>query len=469
MFVDQTVGGVLAKRLQETEDRLADITGYRVRISETSGSQLCRLLPNTNPWSGQDCLRLDCYTCGQQGEKFEDCKTRNVLYESVCVLCNKEVLEKKNLSKWDEFRDMVGVYVGETARSLYERAGEHWQDVKAGKLESHMLKHWHTEHVQEAGEPKFKIRLVKTFGDALSRQKSESVRIDLRGENVINSKTEYSRCRLPRLAIDKNEWRVAKDKENKLLEEDSLDGKQDDKETRLEEELMSSWHNKRERSTLKRKMTESGASKAKKKKLDPLVDWGMTKLEDDSRDDIRKWLGGSEVEQKQENVEVLVVAEVSKPTKKLKQMEIAFSRILEDPVVVESETMGLEVEVLEDIVDTEEKRPEVPKIQGSINKKRKLTLKQIAKGNRKMTGWLVDGVNVVAKESGGNHVEVEMEVDYPELEEPEVIIRRELAKTKRLEWQVKYMSNKLVLEMVDSVVARSVVDSVMVNVEDKNK
>ena len=45
-------------------------------------------------------------------------------------------------------------------------------------------------------------------------------------------------------------------------------------------------------------------------------------------------------------------------------------------------------------------------------------MKQIAKGNRKMTGWLVDGVNVVAKESGGNHVEVEMEVDYPELEEP---------------------------------------------------
>ena len=59
MFVDQTVGGVLAKRLQMAEDRLAKITGYRVRITETSGSQLRRILPNTNPW--MDCMRPSCY------------------------------------------------------------------------------------------------------------------------------------------------------------------------------------------------------------------------------------------------------------------------------------------------------------------------------------------------------------------------------------------------------------------------
>ena len=52
LFVDQTVGGELAKRLQQVEDRLADVTGYRIRISETSGTQLCRLLPST---SGREC------------------------------------------------------------------------------------------------------------------------------------------------------------------------------------------------------------------------------------------------------------------------------------------------------------------------------------------------------------------------------------------------------------------------------
>ena len=55
MFVDKTVGGMLAKRLQKAEDAIAEMVGYRVRMVETSGTQLCRLLPNTNPWSHQNC------------------------------------------------------------------------------------------------------------------------------------------------------------------------------------------------------------------------------------------------------------------------------------------------------------------------------------------------------------------------------------------------------------------------------
>ena len=39
---------------------------------------------------------------------------------------------------------------------------------------------------------------------------AEAVRIDLRGENVLNSKSEYSRCRFPRLVIDQEEWRINK-------------------------------------------------------------------------------------------------------------------------------------------------------------------------------------------------------------------------------------------------------------------
>jgi hypothetical protein len=222
LFVDQTVGGVLAKRLQQVEDRLADVTGYRIRISETSGTQLCRLLPSTNPWGQRDCERQDCYTCGQGGEDAIDCKVRNVLYESACVVCNGDKFEKK--SKWDSFKEMVGVYVGETSRSIFERAGEHWQDVKAGKVESHMLKHWEADHPEDKGMPRFKIRVVRTCQDALSRQVGESVRIDLRGGNVLNSRTEYSRCRLPRLTIDREEWKTAKEKEKKVSEEDAATG-----------------------------------------------------------------------------------------------------------------------------------------------------------------------------------------------------------------------------------------------------
>ena len=72
LFVDQTPGGELAKRLQKVEDRLSLITGYRVRVTETAGSQLCRILPNTNPWKGLDCMRNDCYPCSHGGGKLQD-------------------------------------------------------------------------------------------------------------------------------------------------------------------------------------------------------------------------------------------------------------------------------------------------------------------------------------------------------------------------------------------------------------
>ena len=189
---------------------------------------------------------------------MEECKVRNVVYESVCVLCNVEMLERKKLSKWEEFKNMAGVYVGETARSVYERAGEHWQDVKADKLESHMLKHWHTDHAQETGQPKFKIRIVKTCTDALSRQISESVRIDLRGSNVINSKTEYSRCRIPRLTIDREGWKSAKDAEAKDRKKGDMTARQTEDEIRMEEERISAWQRDQESSRSKRKVTEVG-------------------------------------------------------------------------------------------------------------------------------------------------------------------------------------------------------------------
>ena len=49
LFVDQTKGGALQKAIQAAEDNIALMVGYRVRVVETSGTQLCRLFPYTNP------------------------------------------------------------------------------------------------------------------------------------------------------------------------------------------------------------------------------------------------------------------------------------------------------------------------------------------------------------------------------------------------------------------------------------
>ena len=93
------MGGVLAKRLQEAEDRIAKYCKYRIRMVETSGTQLCRLLPNTNPWSGMDCGRSSCFTCQQGDENLLECKRRNLVYESTCTVCEEreEALEKESV------------------------------------------------------------------------------------------------------------------------------------------------------------------------------------------------------------------------------------------------------------------------------------------------------------------------------------------------------------------------------------
>ena len=109
------------RRLEEAEAELGDATGYSVKIAESAGSPLGMLLPSTNPWGPPNCTRQECVPCGQGDESRLDCRKRNILYENRCELCNG--------SK----KDGKGIYVGETSRSLYERAKEHEADRKAIK------------------------------------------------------------------------------------------------------------------------------------------------------------------------------------------------------------------------------------------------------------------------------------------------------------------------------------------------
>ena len=90
MFVEKTVGGELAKRLREKEERIGKMTGYKLRIVEMGGHQLKRALPNTNPWKGSACGREDCVTCSQGENNIQDCSKRNILYESRCTDCEEK-------------------------------------------------------------------------------------------------------------------------------------------------------------------------------------------------------------------------------------------------------------------------------------------------------------------------------------------------------------------------------------------
>ena len=98
---------------------------------------------------------------------MEDCKRRNILYESSCTLCNPE---EENSKKKKKMNDIKGVYVGESACSIFERAQEHWSDRMGQKEDSHMVKHWIDEHTDLSEPPPFKIKVISSFRDSLTRQ-----------------------------------------------------------------------------------------------------------------------------------------------------------------------------------------------------------------------------------------------------------------------------------------------------------
>jgi hypothetical protein len=124
MFVEFTKGGSLQKSVREVVDRITPMLGFRIRVTEKGGTQLGSLLSNKNLWSGQPCGRKKCKPCEQEEEKKEPCTMRNIVYERECKKCNppgsRSSSDKEGLQ---ERRDTASLYVGESARSLHERAG----------------------------------------------------------------------------------------------------------------------------------------------------------------------------------------------------------------------------------------------------------------------------------------------------------------------------------------------------------
>ena len=59
--------------------------------------------------------------------------------------------------------DGKGIYVGESSRSLYERAKEHVADREGGKEDSHQLKHWLTSHQDQEEPPAFRFKIFSEF------------------------------------------------------------------------------------------------------------------------------------------------------------------------------------------------------------------------------------------------------------------------------------------------------------------
>ena len=183
LFVPNSNNGTLIKRLEQKEPMLTRLSGFKVRLVESSGVALSRLF--SIDLSDGLCHRFDCAVCRfHNGKSGSKCKKKSIVYESRCLACPKS--------------NQV-VYVGESGRSLYERALEHLEDAENKKSSSHIFKHWAIAHADLDVQPEFKFSVLRTHRAPLDRQLHEAVRISTHGQ--LNSKAEFRQNQIKRLSV----------------------------------------------------------------------------------------------------------------------------------------------------------------------------------------------------------------------------------------------------------------------------
>ena len=130
--MEQTPFGELASRLKEQLTNLEPTLGFKLKVVERTGMSIKNTFSQSSLWQGLPCGREMCVTCNQGGEDVPRCTLVNVTYENICTKCNPSALKKGNLREQEA--KVPSLYVGETSRSLQERASEHWGAVRRGDM-----------------------------------------------------------------------------------------------------------------------------------------------------------------------------------------------------------------------------------------------------------------------------------------------------------------------------------------------
>ena len=94
VFVPSTRFSLLLRSLRDEEDKMAVMTGFRVKYQEAGGSVLSNAF-DKDLGRGQNCGRVPCPPC-EKPEKRENCRSRNVVYESKCKICNPVSIQEED-------------------------------------------------------------------------------------------------------------------------------------------------------------------------------------------------------------------------------------------------------------------------------------------------------------------------------------------------------------------------------------
>ena len=118
----------LAKRIREKLKALETVSCLRIKFIERTGENIVDALHRSNPWEDVDCEREQCFFCGGVEEKMRrKCKQRGLVYETQCMICNRE----------EEKTSIECVREEETSRSAYLNREN--CEIKAGKRKRNLI------------------------------------------------------------------------------------------------------------------------------------------------------------------------------------------------------------------------------------------------------------------------------------------------------------------------------------------
>ena len=223
VFVPSTRNGILVRKLREREEVMSKISGFRIRYQEAGGSKLSNQF-STDLGKGLHCGRV-CHPCEVNGEKRENCRSKNLTYESSCTKCNPSSHQEEH-DPTGRQKPRQGIYIGETSRSIHERAMEHVGEAEDFSVKSHIIKHWRLTHPDDLDMPVIKFRITGMFRDALSRQVREAMSIFYSKDELLNSKSEYVNNCISRVSVPESDWerkeRFRNEEEEELREREAV-------------------------------------------------------------------------------------------------------------------------------------------------------------------------------------------------------------------------------------------------------
>ena len=209
MFVSQTFGGELAKRLQKEENKIAKMTNERVKVVERGGTTIKQILTKSNPWAAGFCSRAGCLMC-ENGDGKQNCMEKNIVYQISCLECAAAASTGGDgVNNIDQGRCRLALYIGQTSRTGYERGREHLEGLKKKNENNPLYKHVADKHNDDTNV-KFRMTVVKKHFSAFSRLVHEAIKIELISKNsklveVLNSRSEIGRVVLPRLVVEQED------------------------------------------------------------------------------------------------------------------------------------------------------------------------------------------------------------------------------------------------------------------------